>query len=207
MSQSNDDRCRSVLTNEELSRLLDSPDGEVCSVLMLGFEDSTQDNFLKETGFDPVQEFTTCLDIHLSIEIGKLINAGKKHFFTLLKCGTTARMARCCARIRDDESDPRKPVLWVVVSADQLSSCSVVEEKAIHDADHVLAIREFDEERITDELVCNCGTILSMFSHPEDNSTLQGAASAGVEIVNVNPADILSAYNHQKQHGSKPAPQ
>lgn len=199
---------RAVLSEEALSQLLTTTEGEEVCVLMLGYENhSGPDTFRQETGFDPTPEFTTCVDVHLSIAIGKLVDAGKKHFFTVLCDGITTRMARCCARIRDDESDTRAPELWVVISAEKLSGCSPDQEAAIREADHVLAIQEFDQERITDELVCSCGTILSVFAHPEAVPTLEGAASADIEIVNVNPAEILAAYNEQKKHGGKPAPQ
>lgn len=199
---------RAVLSEEALAQLLTTTAGEEICVLMLGYANHNgEDTFRQETGFDPTPEFVTCLDVHLSIAMGDLIDAGKKHFFTVLNDGISARMAHCCARIRDDASDPRAPVLWVVINAQKLTDCTLEEEKAIREADRVLAIREFDEERITDELVCSCGTILSVFSHPEEVPTLEGAAMAEIDIVNVNPAEILTAYNEQKQHRGKPAQQ
>lgn len=207
MTQNHNDQVRSILSDETLSMLLTTTEGEALCVLMLGFDGSgAQDAFRDETGFDPTPELTTYLDVQISIAIAKLIDAGKKHFFVVLKDGVTASMAHCCARIRDDASDPRKPVLWVVAGTDKLSSCTASEEKAMREADRVIAIREFNEERITDELVCGCGAILSVYAHPENVPTLEGAAMADMELINLNPAEILKAYHEQKQRGDNPAP-
>lgn len=203
----NDGQQRSVLSDVDVSQLLITVEGEALCALMLGFDDSGEGAFRGETGFDPTAELSAYLDVQISLAIGKLVDEGKKYFLVVLNEGIVSRMAHCCARIRDDATDPRSPALWVVTDAEKLSACTPSEEQAIHEADRVLAIRAFDEERVTDELVCGCGAILSVFSHPENVPTLEGAASAEIEIININPAESLAAYTEQKKYGGKPAPQ
>lgn len=179
--------------------MLNALDLENTGVLMLGFEG----DFSSEAGVRPTPEYQTYLELHLSIAIGELLDTGKQHFIAVLQNGFVSKMAQCCARIRDDASNARQPTLWVVVDADRLDDYAGSDSAAILAADHVLAIRDFNEEQIIDSLVCSCGTVLSVFSRPGENPTLQGAAIAEVDIVNVNPAQLLSEYVAAKQKRSE----